>query len=118
MKKSISVFLFVFSLISTASAQQKSDQLLWSCTGAAQGEAEAMVGKIYCVAYISGIIDSYRLLSDVNKDIRFICLPKQGISNDQAMRVVVNWLERNPKELHNPARLSVFDALREAFPCN
>lgn len=91
MTRSVFVVLMILISISSVHAQQRSDQLLWSCTGVADNEAEAIMGKTYCIGYISGIIDSYRLLSDVNKDIRFICFPPTGISNDHAMQVVIKW---------------------------
>jgi hypothetical protein len=44
--------------------------------------------------------------------------PWHGISNDQAVRIVVKWLNKHPEDLHQTARVTVLVALRNAFPCN
>ena len=99
-------------------SQWRSDELLWSCTGVATTEVEASLGKIKCAAYISGILDSYRVISFQVPQARFICLPDQGISNDQAIRVVIKWLQEHPSRLQESARVSVLTALKYACPCS
>jgi hypothetical protein len=45
------------------------------------------------------------------------CLPADGISTDQAIKVFLKWARDHPEELHKRARLSLLIALKEAFPC-
>ncbi len=96
----------------------KGDQLLWGLTGKETGgEVRAAVCQTYYTGYLSGIIDSYGILSDVYPKIKFICLSKQGISNDQASQIVIKYLQAHPERLHESARILIFDALADAFPC-
>jgi hypothetical protein len=44
------------------------------------------------------------------------CLPEQ-VSSSQIVRVVVDYLERRPEDLHNDTELLVVRALADAFPC-
>lgn len=92
--------------------------MLWECTRRGSDvEVEQMLGIAWCAAYISGMVDATRILGDVNPDGRLICYPQEGISNDQAMRIVVKWLEDHPQSLHESARMSTMIALADAFPC-
>lgn len=49
---------------------------------------------------------------------RTYCPPANGISNTQAARIVVNYLERNPQLLHLHRGLVTMAALSNAYPCN
>lgn len=48
----------------------------------------------------------------------FFCLPEPGISNLQAARVVVKYLQDHPEKLHEEPVILAVAALRNAFPCN
>jgi hypothetical protein len=114
------LFMLSFMLTSdalTARAQQSAEELLWLCTGArAKNEIEKVPQKLLCVAYVSGAFDMLRLLNDF-MDLKAVCAPANGLSNDQLSRVVVKWIENNPERMHESARMAVFAAVREAFPC-
>ena len=71
-----------------------------------------------CSAYLLGFNDGIR----VESTLRFasggrICLPKQGITHNQLVRVVVKWLRENPENLQRNARVEVYIAIGKAFPC-
>lgn len=118
MIKLASFMLVIMLSISSARAEQRADELLWKCNGTAKDEVQAALGKLYCIGYISGLIDGHQITSNILKpEKKFLCLPKDGISNDQAVRIVVKWLNEHPEELHQTARVAVLVALRNAFPC-
>jgi hypothetical protein len=119
MRLSILAGLTVLLVASSASAWERGDQMLWACKGEGPEPENAILGKVTCAAYLSGFLDSHSLavgLGDSRKQMNF-CLPPAGISNDQAMRVVIKWLEAHPEELHESSRMLVLLALRDAFPC-
>lgn len=98
-----------------AAATKRTDQLLWDCQG--QNQAP-MIGVSACVGFISGFIDAFAIIEGMSEEkVRFFCLPKRGISNDQAVRVFVKWAIEHPGDLHYPARTILMLAFRSTFPC-
>jgi hypothetical protein len=45
------------------------------------------------------------------------CLPIEGVTAGQAIRIVTKYLNAHPERLHRDAHILVVEALREAFPC-
>ena len=117
--KLLSLVLILACFITTPVFAQleTGDQLLWMLTGQDSNEVTALMNRTYSAGYVSGTIDSYMILIDANPSVRFICFPKQGISNDQAIRIIIKWLKEHPERLHETARTNVLEALRTAFPC-
>jgi len=98
-----------------AASSQRTDQLLWECEGKTP-EGMGMLGTLSCGKYLDGILDMHALLVSAGMPSLF-CIPKTGISIDQALRIFVKWAKNNPEELHKGARVSVVLALQSAFPC-
>ena len=72
---------------------------------------------LFCLGYVSGVTDMVGLFPPQKNGRKLICVPPSGISNDQAIRIVVKWLSSNPETLHQIARTEIFLALAKAFPC-
>jgi hypothetical protein len=71
--------MLVLVFISSASAQQRADELLWKCNGTAEDEFQAVFGKFYCIGYISGLIDGHQITSHIlAPEKKFLCLPDMG----------------------------------------
>jgi len=117
MKRQVLLAIMLMFTPGLARATDRADQLLWRCNGTAKSKGEAVLGKAICAGYLCGFLDAYQVAATVHKTAPLSCLPPTGISNDQAIRVVVTYLEAHPQELHETARSSVFLALRAAFPC-
>ena len=66
-----------------------------------------------CAGFIEGIIKS----EYTHKDKKLFCSPKESIKIDQAVRIVVKYVNDNPQNLHSDSILLVFSALMKAFPC-
>jgi hypothetical protein len=63
-----------------------------------------------------GKIDSLRRIRTVLKEEFASCAP-DSVTNDQALRVVVKYLEENPKFLHQHFDLLALIAMQDAWPC-
>ena len=88
------------------------DKLLRYCSSAALGE------QIYCFSYILGMadgIDAYQAHApEIDKKI---CKPKD-FDMGLLKIIVADHLEKHPKDRHLSAASSVFQVLRETYPCN
>lgn len=51
------------------------------------------------------------------KERAAFCLPLEGISNGQAVRIVLKYLQDHPEELHYEPVILTVNAFRRAFPC-
>jgi hypothetical protein len=65
------------------------------------------IGGATCSALVAGI--AYVWTANV-------CQP-QGITVGQQVRIVLKYLSENPKELHKLAQEIIFEALKQAWPC-
>lgn len=65
-----------------------------------------------CLGQVAGV---RFMMSD--SGINSACFPEGGISNAQATRIVVKYLEDNPAILHVDGQFLVVQALHNAFPC-
>lgn len=111
-------------LASAALAQGQDGSFYLQVCGAAVKQSdggkltqEEGLGAIYCGSYIGGFLDAMSLTTTLNKGNRIVCVPEQGITNDQAARILVKYLRENPKTLHESGRMSLYIALQKAFPC-
>ncbi len=77
-----------------------------------------MIGVSACVGFISGFMDAFAIIEGMSEGkVRFFCLPKRGVSNDQAVRVFVKWAAEHPGDLHTTARSTLLLAFGNTFPC-
>jgi hypothetical protein len=104
--------VLLYSPMADASSSQRTDQMLWDCTGKENGD----LGRLACGNFIDGMVAMHSLSAGMG-GASFFCSPDSGISIDQAMRIFISWAEQNPKELHKSARVSVLLSLIDAFPC-
>lgn len=114
------LFLFAFTMttqVARVEAQDSAAELFWNCTGTgAKNEVEAAAKSLMCLSYISGSFDMLRMMNDV-LNLKAVCVPDDGLSNDQLIRVIVKWIESHPERMHETARSAVLSAMTEAFPC-
>lgn len=88
--------------------------------GSLKSLCESETGKLICIGYISGATDILTLMNDLkkkNSETPIICPPTSGISNDQALRIVLSYITLNKNISDKSARLTVILALADAFPC-
>ena len=110
--------VMVSLICSSASAETlRGDQLLLMLTEDSSSGMQANVNRYRAMGYIQGLLDSYTVFSTRDPSLDIFCMPEQGVSTAQARILIVKWLKEHPKRLHEQARLLVFHALAEAFPC-
>lgn len=123
----VAIFCFLWVLLlppSISRAQGPPGSELLQACGAAQKQSDGIrisdeetIGSIYCIGYVSGFLDSLALSAAASGAGQKICLPQRGITNDQAVRVLVKFLRENPQTLHESGRMSFYIALAKTFPC-
>jgi hypothetical protein len=69
-----------------------------------------------CAGFMQGITQTIRLFRILNLKT-LSCIPKNGIRNYQAARIVVNYLKKHPEKLHSDGVLLAHLAFMDAFPC-
>ncbi len=94
-----------------------SEQLLAYCESAGKPEMEADIKLTICMSYLMGVLDAHEVIAGLHPSARMMCPPDNGVSNDQARRIVVKWLANHPEYLHLPSRATSLKAMAEAFPC-
>lgn len=78
---------------------------------------EDSIESIFCIGYVSGFLDGMSLTATLTGGRPNVCLPERGITNDQAIRILVKYLRENPETLHKSGRMSLYISLGKAFPC-
>lgn len=115
------ILLSTFVIVPHVQAQhQTSAKLFDNCSAldkTPEKIAETLVSESYCAGYISGVVDGYRITTDLYPQIKFICLPQKGISNEEVISIFKKWFKERPKEKETPARSGVLLSLREKYPC-
>ena len=71
----------------------------------------------FCHGYISGILSFNSVVRAIGENALF-CVPDQGISVEQGLKVFLKYAEDHPEWLHENSRIHVAAALRLAFPCD
>tara|TARA_R110002072_G_scaffold41331_1_gene116232 strand:+ start:581 stop:970 length:390 start_codon:yes stop_codon:yes gene_type:complete len=73
-----------------------------------------------CLGFIEGIkIMTAYAHSEGHTGMLNVCWPNDtAITNGQAVRVVLSFLRKNPKELHSDQSVLVLLAYHDAYPCS
>lgn len=112
----VAVVLLVAPLSALAVGTKSGLDFLQECEGRDPQRRE--VGRVTCVAYLDGFLDSYTLVTDqLPPRWPRYCLPAEGVRLEQILLIVTKWLRDNPSKLHQSARSSIYIALVTAFPC-
>lgn len=76
-----------------------------------------LVDTVSCNSYLQGMADVNAYYVALEGGRVLFCVPTSGIEADEAARVVVEYLEAHPGDLHQPARQQAILGMRSAFPC-
>ena len=87
------------------------NKLLEWCNAGAHSEA-----RNWCLGYIASVRDTHNSMEDRGWISKQMCVPVEAAAG-QLVRVVLNYLEGWPAELHIAASSLVLNALGQAFPC-
>ena len=118
MKAWIGAVALVGTLASGSAAALDGNDLLNGCKEA--DSANASTKSSFTAGYCYGIVVSTIELSVILKDgiaPNFqSCVPTE-MTNQQAVRIVIKYLQGNPEQLHFSGSSLVIRALHKAFPC-
>lgn len=70
-----------------------------------------------CVGYMAGYLGAVRISASISDGFP-ICLPETGVTNEDIVAQVSEYLEVNPDALDKSARSVVFYVLASAYPCS
>ena len=117
------VFALVVALHSNAVVAFDGNKLLQDCgdfersVDGGNSTSNAM-GIGFCLGLMHGITHSNALYQVMAPGKELLCLPKSGVNNGQAARVVLRYLRDHPEQLHENDFILAMRALRDAFPCS
>ena len=70
----------------------------------------------YCLGLVKGVQVTMQIMTIHNQKIK-VCFPKNGLTGEQSITGIVEYLENNPTKLHQKEVFLIFDALQEKYPC-
>jgi hypothetical protein len=115
----IALLTAVAALIAPAvshAQMKKAQDIVWGCDHLEGRQTfEQLANYASCSGYVQGANDLMALVFPPEQGK--YCPPIEGISVDQAVRIVLKWIEAHPEDMHQPARLAVVLALLQTFPC-
>jgi hypothetical protein len=107
-----------------ASAAMTGQELLNRCTaseksvdGTEKLTGEEMLDAMWCMGYMSGLLDGFSVGDYKVGDAKVVCAPEEGLTRTQAMKIVNKWLREHPDALQKSGRRDALLALASAYPC-
>lgn len=133
--KNLLILLVVFLPLS-AEASKTAKELYEHCTSfetlekvKREGDEKKVMGILLktslCTAYIQGVADGFRLLSDAMDYLKTpvpsqskFCLPQDGLKTEKALFIFLKYYEKTKEVRDSTARLAVVESLRATYPCS
>ncbi len=83
-----------------------------------EDDFQKLADRSICIYFVDGFL-SYEAVTKVTDPAgpHPFCLPAAGIPVEQAARIYLRHLEKNPQDLHWTAATILTAALHDAFPC-
>lgn len=71
----------------------------------------------HCIGVVEGVMNTMSYMNKrLDPDVQ-VCWPAKPITNGQATRIAVKFMEQNPALLSEDSSLLVIKALLQAYPC-
>lgn len=110
----------IWLLILSSTSYADGNTLLGQCLTAERGidkneVPDDIIGASLCLGFVQGVRNTIQAMSS-NSSIK-VCIPKGGITNEQATRIVTSYLKKNPASLHEHEVLLTIKAFTDAYPC-
>lgn len=123
MPNKIIIVLCLFFITQNAFSQgtESTSELYQQCSIIEETTKEYMHAT-FCLGYLSGFIDSYRIMDAVNKDNSLssnslACIPNEGIDIDFLRNLFLYYVNKSPNSLNESARITLMKILMIAYPC-
>lgn len=94
-------------------AYETTSEMLAYCDGSSELGID---GEVFCTGYISGLLDTHRLMQDLT-GMPFYCLPQAGITVNEALVIIESYARRNPGEYDQGFMSTAFLAFADKYPC-
>jgi hypothetical protein len=78
--------------------------------------AHTQPGALLCLGYVTGSVDTIKVLQDNRVLPKGICFPANATA-EQYMSVVTNYLNAHPEKLQSRGESLIISAMTAAFPC-
>jgi hypothetical protein len=118
MQSTIKIIILTIVLFSSSSSFADGNELLKKCAEAesflnADDDGDSMSFG-FCVGFVHGVSSIMKVME--NEGSIKVCFPKGGITNGQSMGIVLEYLRKNPTELHERDVFLTMKAFLDAFP--
>lgn len=117
-------FFLSLALAQPAFAAVTGEELLNRCTAAEKSvrgannlSGEEMLDAMWCMGYISGLLDGFSVGDYKVEDAKMMCPPEDGLTRTQALGIVAKWLREHPEARQKSGRRGALLALAGAYPC-
>jgi hypothetical protein len=108
----------------TASAAVTGKELLDRCTASEKSldgkeklSGEEALDAMWCMGYMSGLLDGFSVSDYKVGNAKVMCVPDEGLTRTQALRIVNKWFREHPDALPKSGRRGALLALASAYPC-
>lgn len=98
-------------LLDRCSASEKSLESKEKLSG------EEALDAMWCMGYMSGLLDGFSVSDYRVGNAKVMCVPDEGLTRTQAMRIVNKWFREHPDALPKSGRRGALLALASAYPC-
>ena len=106
LKNLLTAMITVYSLTANATTVQEMVEI---CKPSANE-------RLYCIGEASGVVGTMMAYANYSKTSIRMCAPS-SVSNGQAIKIFLNWADKNPTDWQIPSTVGFILALREAYPC-
>lgn len=115
----VGLLLIIFSKLAIG-ANDDGNDLLKQCSPILKDNADIIESEIFGIGFCLGMMNSATNFIAINESEtgkKVVCLPEKGLTNGQAARIVIKYLNDNPQNLHYANSSLIYIALKSAFPC-
>lgn len=117
-QRHLRVIIFFMSLVPIPAFADGKD-LLAQCVAAErfmESDSKDDALKVgLCIGLVQGVNNTMQIMNSGSK-VK-VCFPKGGITNAQAIDIVLTYLRTNPSKLHQNEVLLAMSAFGSKFPC-
>ena len=107
---------FALCAVSDASADDSTLFLLKQCEGQ-EPPGDPTGGVLACANYFDGLLSMHQMMVGGGKGTPVFCLPSDGLTLEEVVRVFIKFADDNPTALHEPKNVGALVALEQAYPC-
>ena len=115
--KRLCIFLFLLLSHQNAIGYVKTKDVYDACASKATDEIIKEYDKIHCAAYISGFIDAYLVINDIETGTEHICFGGKKVKIREVIDIFVDWVNEHPESRNDPAVKTILFSMINKYPC-